>query len=628
MPLRKINTKRNRLEVLSAEPRFRSWDILYFVIWFGVLSGLADIAFPLMKSLVWGEALYLNWHRMWMAPVVAVAILGIAGLTALPVIVRLSRPMAIRFTCVVLGSVGFLSILCLESRRTFSRIHFIPKVILAIGLAIALQRLIARWTFGFERFIRRTTIGLVLLVLVLTVALGGWQHFQGREDIADLPDPPESAPNVLLIVLDTVRAQSMSLYGYERTTTPFLKSLAEEGVVFQWAIAPCSHTLPSHATLFTGRFQYETGADWSTPLGPKYPTLAEVLSSHGYETAGFVANTAVLSATWSGLGRGFSRYEDQIAFGARFVYSSSLIRFALGQNWVRQLIGYRDLLGRKQAYRITDDFLRWLDRVPNGHPFFAFLNYYDAHQPYLPPAKFDGMFGPTDRLGTYLARYMHGVRCSPGNTPPEEIQAMHNAYDAAIAYLDADLNRLFGELRQRDVLDRTLVILVSDHGEEFGEHSTLGHGFDLHIQSIHVPLLLRFPASVPAGVTVDRPVSLRDVPATTMEILGFANVATFPGRSLSRYWTNADSGKLEAGESMLSELIHSPAPWGPEWAPVFKGDMKSLVTGDTHYILNGDGSEEVYDLRYDPAEHNNIIQTPRGAEVVVQVRRILEQMTR
>jgi arylsulfatase A-like enzyme len=200
---------------------------------------------------------------------------------------------------------------------------------------------------------------------------------------------------------------------------------------------------------------------------------------------------------------------------------------------------------------------------------------------------------------------------------------MRNAYDASIAYLDAGLKRLFGELRRRDLLDRTLVILVSDHGEEFGEHSVLGHGTDLHIQSIHVPLLLRFPASVPAGIEVNRPVSLCDVPATTMEILRFTDVSTFPGRSLSRHWANADGGDAEPGESVLSELIY--APWDPEWAPVSKGDMKSLVTGEMHYIRNGDSTEEVYDLRDDPMEHNNLIQTPRGVEAAAQARNIIKE---
>ena len=613
--------KQNKQKNYNTKARFRLLDMLCFVVWFGVLSGLAGIAFLRTKGLFGGATVYLRYHTMWMTPSVNVLILGVAGLAALPFVMRLSRPMALRITCVVLGSVGFLNILCLESRRTFSRIHFIPKVILAIGLAIALQRLIAWRAQGFERWVRRTIPVMLLLVIVLTLAVGGWHHFLGREIIADLPDPPESAPNVLLIVLDTVRAESMSLYGYERPTTPFLKSLAEQGVVFQWAIAPCSHTLPSHASLFTGRFQYETGANWSTPLGPTYPTLAEVLSSHGYATAGFVANTSVCT-TLSGLSRGFGRFEDQITFVGKFFNSSSIIRFALKQNWIRKLIGYRDLLGRKRVDRITDDFLRWFDRIPGGRPFFAFLNYYDAHQPYLPPEEFDGMFGPTDLLGTYLGRYNHGVPCSLDNTSPKEIQALHNSYDASIAYLDAGLKRLFTELSRRDLLERTFVILVSDHGEEFGEHSVLGHGTDLHIQSIHVPLLLRYPASVPRGITVNKPVSLRDVPATTMEILGLADAGAFPGRSLSRHWTGTDRSQSEPGEPILSELIY--APWDPEWAPVSKGDMKSLITGEMHYIRNGDGTEEVYNLRDDPAEHNNLIQTPRGAEAAAQAKHIIE----
>ncbi|MCP4609831.1 MAG: sulfatase [Planctomycetes bacterium] len=616
--------KQNKQKVDIIETRFRLLDMLYFVIWFGVLSGLVEITFPIMKRLVWGEAVHLGYQRMWIIPAVAVAILGITGLIILPVVVRLLRPMAIRVTCVVLGSVGFLSILCLESRRTLSRIHFIPKVILAVGFAFALQRLFSRWALGFERFVRYTAIGLVLLVLFLTALLGGWQHFHGSKAriIADLPDPPESAPNVLLIVLDTVNAQNMSLYGYERATTPFLKSLVEEGVVFQWAIAPCSWTLPTHATLFTGRFQYETGVNWLTPRGQMYPTLAEVLNGCGYTTAGFVANP-ILNASWSGLGRGFNHYEDKLTFGGRFVLSSSLIRFALKQNWVRQLIGYRELVGRKRADRITNDFLRWFDRIPNGRPFFAFLNYFDAHQPYLPPAEFNERFGSTDRLGTYLARYMHDLPCSPSNTPHEEIQSMINAYDATIAYLDSEMKRFFDELKRRNILDRTLVIIVSDHGEEFGEHSTIGHGYDLHIQSLRVPLLLRFPASIPAGFSIERPVSLRDIPATTMEILGLANAAAFPGRSLSIHWADAGSGISESDDSMLSELIHIPSK-DPEWSPVYDGDMKSLVTGEMHYIRNGDGTEEVYDLLDDPAEHNNLIQTPRGAEAAAKARHIIE----
>lgn len=625
MYLQSMNTKQKIIESENTLKHFGLIEMIYFSIWFGILSVLIEITFLETKELMGGATFFLRYQKMWMAPTVNVIILLILGLFAMPVTLRLSRPIAIRVICVLFGSVSFLSILCLESRTTFSRIHFVPKVILAIGLAITLQRLISHYALVFDRFVRRTTVSLVLLVLVLTAVLGVKQYYHESKTIAVLPPPPKSVPNVLLVVLDTVRAESMSLFGYERMTTPFLKNFAKEGVVFEWAIAPSSHTRPTHATLFTGRFPNETGVNWGIPLDLRFPTLAEFLSRHGYATAGFVANTVVLSASRSGLARGFSHYEDQITLIGRFGYSSPLIRFALQQNWVRQLIGFHDLLGRKRANRITNDFMRWFDSIQNGRPFFAFLNYYDAHQPYMPPTEFRNRFGTTDQLKTYLARYMHDLPCSPDNTPPSEIKAMRNAYDAAIAYLDTELKRLFAELKRRNVLDQTFVIVVSDHGEEFGGHSTLGHGYDLHIQLIHVPLLLRFPASVPAGVSIKRPVSLRDIPATIMEILHFSDVATFPGHSISRHWSDSDSGNLEPNDPMLSELFQKP-PWDPEWSPVYKGDMKSLVIGDIHYIRNGDGTEEVYDLREDPVELNNLIDKPQGVEIASQAKHIIEQI--
>jgi arylsulfatase A-like enzyme len=412
----------------------------------------------------------------------------------------------------------------------------------------------------------------------------------------------------------------MDLYGYERATTPYLRDLAKEGVVFQRAIATASWTLPTHVSLFTGRFHYETQTAWYRPLDATYPTLAEALTGQGYVTGGIVANTDYCRAE-RGLARGFAHYEDYVASAGELARSSPLIRFAFKQAWVRRLLGYYELLGRKPAPRITNDFLRWLDRVPSGRPFFAFLNYFDAHQPYLPPAEFDERFGPTDRLGTYLARYSYGVPCSLGNTSPEEIESMRNAYDGSIAYLDYDLKRLFGELRRRGLLDRTLVILVSDHGEEFGEHGTFGHGTDLHIQSIYVPLILRLPGIVPGDVTVQEPVTLRDIPATVIDLLGLPYEGLFPGRSLGRYWLETEREEPESLDPVLSELSY--APWEAS-GPVSKGDMKSLVTGDMHYIRNGDGTEEVYDLRHDPAERNDLIQTPRGAEAAAHARHIIE----
>ncbi|MBW7992576.1 MAG: hypothetical protein FVQ84_21525, partial [Planctomycetes bacterium] len=206
-PLQKMDTKPNKLGNVNAEARFGLLDMLYFIIWFGVLSGLAEVALPQMNELIGGRTVFLRCHTIWMSPLANVAVLGIVGLIALPLLLRLSRPMAVRIAVVVLASMVFSNVLVLEFAK-LSRIHFASKVILAIGLAIVLQRFIARRTSGFERFVRRSTIGLVLLVLVLTVAVGSWRHFQESRIITDLPDSPPAAPNVLLVVLDTVRAES------------------------------------------------------------------------------------------------------------------------------------------------------------------------------------------------------------------------------------------------------------------------------------------------------------------------------------------------------------------------------------------------------------------------------------
>jgi arylsulfatase A-like enzyme len=621
---RKMNMESNRPEAGDTRPKFGLFDMLYFVIWFGVLSALAEMAFLQTRRLLGGRIVYLRCHTMWMSPVANVAVLGAVGLAALPLLLRISRLLAVQIAFVVLASMVFVNGLVIES-GTLSRILFAAKVVLAVGLAVALERLMARRALSFERFVRRTTILLVLLVLILTVALIGWRQLQERRIIAGLPDAPPSAPNVLLIVWDTVRAESMSLYGYERPTTPYLRDLAKEGVLFQNAIATCSWTLPTHASLFTGRFHYETRTSEWRPLDATYPTLAEVLTRQGYVTGGFVANTNIC-CTELGLARGFVHYEDYVASAGELARSSPLVRFAFRGDRVRWLLGYYELLGRKPAPRITNDFLRWVGRIPSGHPFFAFLNYFDAHAPYLPPADFARRFGCTDKLDMYLLRYCYGQEprpCLPSNTTAEEIESMRNAYDGAIAYLDYDLKRLFGELRQRGLLDRTLVILVSDHGEEFGEHSTFGHGLDLHIQSIYVPLILRLPSIVPGDVTVQKPVTLRDVPATVMDLLGLRDDGLFPGQSLGRYWLEPGSQEPESLDPVLSELSQSAWSFG---APVAKGDMKSIVTGDMHYIRNGDSTEEVYDLRHDPMERNDLIQTPRGAEAAAQARHIIEDI--
>ncbi len=587
---------------------------LLLALWIGMLTGLGEVFLLAVKKYFLHPVVHVGADIVWMAPLAEVCLFIVPGIILSLTAWRWPRRISLRSAIFLFSFLYFLSLLYM-----YYTLPVYAKLLLATGLAVQTARFVGRYPNGLYRFVRRTVIWIVLFVVMLGVGVSVNRWYSEHRAAANLPVAHLGAPNVLLIVLDTVRAESMSLYGYEQETTPFLESLAEQGVVFQYAIATSSWTLPTHASLFTGRFNYENLTGLYRPLDATYPTLAEVLGSYGYITGGFVANNWYCSAE-HGIARGFAHYEDYVAHAGELARSSSLVRFAFDQAWIRRLLGYYEELGRKPAPRINNNFLRWIDRVPSGSPFFAFLNYFDAHMPYLPPASFAQRFGCTDQLDTFLMRFDRELHLS-SNTTTEEVESLRNAYDGTIAYLDYELKRLFGELRQRDLLDRTLVILVSDHGEEFSEHSTIFHGLDLYIQSIRVPLILRLPGIIPANVTVQKPVTLRDIPSTVIDLLDLPDDGLFPGRSLGRYWTESGNEEPEGFSPVLSELNHASWKVG---APVAKGDMKSLIIGDIHYIRNGDGTEEIYDLRHDPAEQNDLVGSPEQQLMIEKFRSSLK----
>ncbi len=515
------------------------------------------------------------------------------------------RLVSLRMAACAFAFLGFLSLLL-----PYYPLHRYAKLLLAAGLAVQTARLIAAHPQGFHALVRRTLGWMVTLVVGLAVVVYGWQQLVERRALAALPPAPPGAPNVLLIVLDTVRAQSLSLYGYARPTTPQLERLAKTGVRFERATSTSPWTLPSHATMFTGRFPHEMSADWEKPLDAAFPTLAEVLSAHGYLTAGFVANMLYCSYVY-GLSRGFIHYEDYLVSPGEIVSSSSLGRTITDNYRLRRIIGNYQLLARKSAPEVSESFLRWLSGQ-DRRPFFVFLNYFDAHNPYLPPEPFDLRFGRKNRRGNpWLVEGW--------NWSPQEIQAERDAYDGSIAYLDYHFGLLFEELEKRDVLKDTLVIITSDHGEEFAEHSVMGHGNSLYLPSLHVPLLISFPRRVPAGGSVPEAVSLRDLPATVVDLLKLGSEARLPGNSLARYWAGARGLDNPVADTLLSEV--SFAPDVPEWYPVSRGDMKSLIVAPYHYIKNGDGREELYDVDRDPLEQHDLARTEEGGRALQQFRR-------
>jgi arylsulfatase A-like enzyme len=396
-----------------------------------------------------------------------------------------------------------------------------------------------------------------------------------------LPQAAPGARNVLLIIWDTVRGESLSIYGYGRPTTPHLERIGREGAVFERAISPAPWTLSSHASLFTGRLTQELSTTWHTPLDKTYPTIAEVLAQQGFRTGGFVANL-IAATRESGLDRGFPHYEDY-----QFRPSQIILSTTVGQRLHRLRPFNRGRLRNyafKSADQVTDGFLRWVDD-DRTRPFFGFLNYFDAHDPYYPPPAWRERF-PAE-----------------GNDRGQRRKA---AYEAAIGYLDHELERLRQELDKRGLLETTLLIVTSDHGELFGEHGLYQHGNSLYLPLLQVPLVMRLPGSVPAGLRIVVPVGLADLPATILSLSGARSDFRFPGQSLEAAWHGAEP---------FADTIIAGVPKGigtPPEEPVTLGDMNSVIAGRYQYILNGDGSQQFFDVVADPDELTNLASDSVG----------------
>ena len=451
---------------------------------------------------------------------------------------------------------------------------------------------------------------------------------------------------MLLIVLDTVAADHLSLHGYDRPTSPTLESLARRGVRFDRVQATSSWTLPSHASFFTGRWPHELSASWFTPLDASHPTLAEYLGSRGYATAGFVANTSYCGAD-TGLGRGFAIYQDYFfpelsAFKMAVLINRpleglrSLDRFLrehlkvdVLRPFVRPIWGRFNADARKDAAVVHRELLDWLSsRRQPERPFFAFVNYYDAHYPYELPNgsvhRFGGM--PSNPHEVDLLRNWWTL--DKRRLSRQEIAFVRDAYDECVANLDEQLGRLLGELGRRGVLERTWLIITSDHGESFGEQpGFFGHGTSLYQPQLHVPLVIVPPSGSPRPLrpVVSETVSLRDLPATVVDLLGLEAGAPFPGASLAPLWARPSSETVVEPTGpgpALSEVVPID-PVDPESAELLerRRAWASLAEGDWIYIRREGGDpEELFDLRADGRERHNRAGDPAVQPVIEQMR--------
>jgi arylsulfatase A-like enzyme len=547
-----------------------------------VLASLAELGIRVLLPWITSSGLRnINPYLAWLSPLAhASLLLPLMVVSAL--MVRRSPANRDR----ILLTVAF----CYAATQTAllqSRVVAVAAIALGLGMGVALGRLSERpsWRTAFRGVSVATASLMVMWALALPFA---WWRM-GRTAIAAGAMPPEGSPNVLLLILDTVGAREMGLYGYDRRTTPVIDSIARRGVTFDRAIASAPWTLPSHASMFTGVTASKLSGRFQAPLDDAHPVIAEAFGAAGYATAGFVANVEY-AARSSGLARGFQHYEDHVPSLASAVLSTGIGRLFARQ--VRSL-GFRPLApSRKAAGDVNASFLNWQSRH-DERPWFAFLNYYDAHDPYVPPVGEEERFLAQGPKPSY---YLEEERAAS----TEEIASARALHDAALFFLDRAVGALLAELNSRGTLRNTVVVITADHGEEWGEHGLVYHGNSLYLPVLHVPLVVVHDGVVPAGARVRSTVDLRRLGATLLSLARLPHAAF--GASLTLEWTDPERAAKEAGIGVLSWVEQTRNR--PMWFPSAKSELFSLVDDSTQVIL---GSEvEAYNFARDPGLLRNI----------------------
>jgi arylsulfatase A-like enzyme len=417
-------------------------------------------------------------------------------------------------------------------------------------------------------------------VVLVVAALAGLQGLRW------LSPPSFDGPrtNVLIIVVDALRPDRLSSFGYARETSPHIDALAADGWRYTQAVSPAAWTKPSIASLLTSLYPRQLGigsAEWGrqddqgrtrvNSLPAALPTLAELMANAGYRTGAFGRNRHL--AAELGFAQGYDTYEWQ-------------------------------LRADNTASKIHRHFLDWLDTEGTG--FFAYLHHIDVHWPYAPPPPFRGLYAKGEPLVDYNDfDFWDAHRDSEGplEVDPQVLQHMSDAYDECVRFVDEELGSLFAALKERGLYDGTLIILTADHGEAFLEHGQLSHGSSLYDVQLRVPLIIKFPCpgSLCSPRVIDDQVELLDLAPTVLGVVG------------------ADPSSWHLGHDLTS-----PEERQREVALAELGNALALRTRDYKYIHNVERDDELFDIRQDPEERENILE--REPELAVGFRQHLDTL--
>ena len=521
-------------------------------------------------------------------------VLGFAGALSIvgPSVARLTGDL--REVGFEVGRAGFLAL-------------WLATLVLAGGIAAGCGAAAAWYAARTPMPLRHGTRAALLVGVLCLWPLGRflatdwtWPRADGAREAA-----PTAEPNVVLISIDTLRADHVGSYGSPYGLTPSLDRLATEGVVFQHTTTSSPWTLPAVGSLMTGLYPRHHGAGAVTnrrdPLGrsalPEGSwTLAGALRARGYRTHAIVTNPYL--ALRYGLGRGFEGYENLTIESEFFLAGRDTTAVRL-LNWLAPEVVIGDR-GDTVSQRAT----RWLERAGPGRPFLLWLHYIDPHAPYSRAGatrhksfRSDSLLGTEHTAATRftvtspdVARLRSGeIRLSD-----DQKEAVRALYRDEVASVDAAVGRVLDALDRLGLRERTLVVCVSDHGEEFWEHGGVEHGHTVYDELVQVPLIMRWPGHLPAGTVVGAVTRTTDIAPTVLELLGIPASQPFDGLTLLPLLRGEETA---ARVALVENLLFADARVG-------------LRTPDGKYVRWDTGKEEAYDLAADPREQRDLAGVP------------------
>lgn len=400
------------------------------------------------------------------------------------------------------------------------------------------------------------------------------------------PEGPAAQPPIVLVTIDTLRADHLGCYGYFRNTSPTLDALAAEGIQFNRVVSPMATTLPAHVSMFSSQYPLQTGITRNGRQLAESPLtgarlFAQMLQDLGYTTAAFVSSNSLKAYT--GIAVGFDHWDEPTRpFASR----------------------------QRIAHFTTEAAIDWLDTDPQS-PFFLWVHYFDPHETYEPPPPFHKAFPTTPEQIEFLGSLGYEQPIDP------ELLAVNNLYDGEILFTDTELARLFNALKEKGLWRELVLVFAADHGEGLGQHGHMRHG-EIHNEQILIPLIIKVPESIEMGARkIDRIVSLIDVVPTLVETLGLE----LPADDLRQFnGVNALSPEPAREFAFAQRTSNVHRPWG-------KADRFALVGHRWKFVHDTVEGEHLYDLVADPAETRNLLDD--RPEVAEQLRhRLFQEIAR